>query len=840
MLVTSIVCLSLLTVAQAEPSNGETSFPFAMPGLDSTRSAIDVSSLGHPLGPPDRVHIRNGHFVDAESRRVRLLGVNLSFGANFPTHADAEALAAHLAKFGINAVRHHHMDSHDIWKNPPDGTRNLDPEKLERLAYLITQLGKRGVYSDLNIHVSRTFTEAEGFQQADRLCQYNKYTLYFIPRMRELWKQYARDLLTYTNPHTGKRLVDEPSVAMVEITNENDFSRWMLNPLATIPEAYHKPLTERWNLWLKKRYPSTEAMRKAWGEVAEPLGADLADFGDFSRSHAPWHLADHGSTKAVIRPDRSGPKEGQSAIRIGIDRVDGTTWHLELDRGGLSLEKGHVYTLSFWMKAADTREVEVQVARAAPPWNALGYVERITVDKTWRQFVRTFIADETVREQVRFIFKIGQSDATLWLSDPHLRTGGEVRCLPANQRFEDGSLRLPIAQSTKACQQDVRDFLISVEREFFEDTGRFLKQELKVTAPISGTQIDYVDLRSLAVLDYIDAHAYWEHPHWIGKAWTPRGWTIGNTPTVRSRQGGSLTGLAPDRVLGMPYTVSEYNQPAPSDYQVEMAPSFAILSALQDWDGAFIYSFQHGNQAWHGRRIQPFFDINGNPLVMALLPAAAMMYRRGDVSPCNETTAYRLGDRPSAWQAWQHRLGTDLRLGPAQGVGAPAVSAPDLVVSDTGEFTWDRRDPDKARFLLDTPRSKLACGFIALDTVRLGEVTLKTGRIGLGFGAVAVTSMDGAAVNESKRLLITTIAHAQNSGAIWNEKRNSVDDRWGISPPLVEIVPGEVTIRSGATAAFALDAAGARARQVPLVREGPTVRMALDPSHMAVWYELTR
>ena len=79
------------------------------------------------------------------------------------------------------------------------------------------------------------------------------------------------------------------------------------------------------------------------------------------------------------------------------------------------------------------------------------------------------------------------------------------------------------------------------------------------------------------------------------------------------------------------------------------------MGALQDWDAIFIYSFQHGSERWRARKIQSFFDVNGNPLVMGLLPAAAMMYRRADVAACREVVSQRLGDHTPSWQAGVHR-----------------------------------------------------------------------------------------------------------------------------------------------------------------------------------------
>ncbi|MBN1342686.1 MAG: carbohydrate binding domain-containing protein [Phycisphaerae bacterium] len=813
-------------------------FPFAMPALDASKTSVDVSALnGGPLGDKDRISVKDGHFVRADGQRVRMVGVNLSFGANFPTHEDAEAVAAHLAKFGVNVVRHHHMDSSDIWKWHKDGTREVDEAKLERLAYFVTRLGKHGIYSDINTHVSRTFTEKEGFPQADKLVRYNKYTLYFVPRMRELYKEYARRLLTYKNPHTGRRLVDEPSVAMVEITNENRFSPAGLSPLRDVPEAYHKPLQQRWNAFLKDRYGTTDALRKAWGQSSEPLGENIADFGDFSKGLAPWSLMDHGVSKAEAKVHRSGP-ENTSALQIQVDKVGPELFQLEFARHGLSLEADRLYTLSFWVKSSEPREVWVDVSRAGPPWNPLGFGRTIEVDRQWRRHQYVFRADETIKDKARYIFKIGGNKADLWLAEPRIRAGGDLLRVAKGASLEAGTIALPIDAPSAVCRNDVTDFMVQVETEFFKDTGRFLEDDLKVRCPIAGTQIGYVDLRALAVLDYVDAHTYWQHPRWAGQAWRAVGWTIGNTPTVLNPSGGSLPGLSNSRVLGLPYTVSEYNQPAPNEYQAEFMPSFAILGSLQDWDAIFIYSFQHGSDNWRARKIQSFFDVNGNPLVMGLLPAAAMMYRRGDVAPCREFITLRLGDHAPSWQAWVHRIGIDLKAGPRDRPNRSHARAPEPTVSDTGQVTWDNRHAETARFLLNTPRSKAAVGFTASSTIQLGEVTIETGPTRNGFGVITVTSLDGKPIEESKHVLVTTIAHAANTGMVWNEKRTSVENRWGISPPLVEIQPATIKVRCGATTAYALDAAGARAKKATVSREGPVLRVGLDPADHAIWYEL--
>src|SRR5690348_14119620 len=70
---------------------------------------VDASFLlPKPAGATGMVAVRDGHFFTGD-KRLRLWGVNFAFGANFPTHEQADGVARRLARFGINAVRLHHM-----------------------------------------------------------------------------------------------------------------------------------------------------------------------------------------------------------------------------------------------------------------------------------------------------------------------------------------------------------------------------------------------------------------------------------------------------------------------------------------------------------------------------------------------------------------------------------------------------------------------------------------------------------------------------------------------------------------------------------------------------------
>ena len=63
--------------------------------------------------------------------------------------------------------------------------QHLDAGQLERLDYLVAQLKKNGIYVNINLHVARSFTAADGFVDAGKLPPLGAVVNYFEPRMIE-------------------------------------------------------------------------------------------------------------------------------------------------------------------------------------------------------------------------------------------------------------------------------------------------------------------------------------------------------------------------------------------------------------------------------------------------------------------------------------------------------------------------------------------------------------------------------------------------------------------------------------------------------------------------------
>jgi hypothetical protein len=208
--------------------------------------------LDKPAGRDGGVVARDGHFYSG-GRRVRFLGVNFCFGANFPTHAEANVVAARLARFGINIVRFHHMDTQPFPGGIlTRGTEELNAEALDRMDYLIAALKKNGVYADLNLHVSHSFARALGLPGAEQAPTADKVIDLFDLQLIAAEKNYAKGLLTHVNAYTGKAYFEEPAVGIVEINNENTFFTWGGEQMIEgLPKYFMGELNGFWNQWLK-------------------------------------------------------------------------------------------------------------------------------------------------------------------------------------------------------------------------------------------------------------------------------------------------------------------------------------------------------------------------------------------------------------------------------------------------------------------------------------------------------------------------------------------------------------------------------------------------------------
>ena len=837
------IFVALLTFAVA-PLRAAELFPFVLPWDDASPSATNVSAwLEAPAGKGGFVTVKDGHLF-ANGKRFRIFGVNLAFGANFPTHDDAEKVAARMAKFGINCVRFHHMD----WQTAPGGIwakdqSGFDPGQLDRLDYFIAQLKARGIYTDLNLHVSRTYPDRPPAEKQGNP-SFDAGVDNFSPKMIALQKDFARALLTHVNPYTKNAYTDEPAVALIEINNENALlAQWHSGGLDKAAAPYRAELGAMWTEWLRKKYGDDGKLAGAWAVEAKPAGAELLKNGNFANGKDGWYFEQHEGAVAEITA-----KDG--VLRVDVRKAGAQGWHVQGYQSGLKLAGGEPLALSFRARAETKRRITISAMQAHEPWKSLASAE-VEVGPAWQPFRVLFTpsADDTNA-------RVGVSNlatATGWceFADLSLKPAGSDGSVP---RDPAGGVALftkaDIAGRTELARDDWQRFLWTIEERYWPGMYRFIREELKAKSLIVGTQLGWSPFLIQQHMDVIDSHAYWQHPHFPRRQWDLNDWTVKNLAMTGAADGGTLPGLALQRVAGKPYICTEYNHSAPNQFSAETFPLLCAYAALQDWDGVFAFAYSHRANDWAKGYFPGFFDIDQHPVKMATLPASLALFMRGDVSAAKTAaiasirhdiavaTAREHGPRLGAEQFGVKRMETFLhRVGVRQGDGenftaTPAPAGPKFT-SDTGELTWDTAD--KA-VTIDTPRSKGVLGFVERRSYELGGVRLDFAGTRTGFACVQLTVLDGADFKTAKRILITATGTTENTGMQWTGgKKESVGTKWGQAPSLVEGIAAKITLPlSTKLKAWVLDDRGQRRAEV-LFNDGV---LDLSPEHQTLWYEL--
>ncbi|TVS20650.1 MAG: hypothetical protein EA424_02875, partial [Planctomycetaceae bacterium] len=182
-----------------------------------------------------------------------------------------------------------------------------------------------------------------------------------------------------------------------------------------------------------------------------------------------------------------------------------------------------------------------------------------------------------------------------------------------------------------------------------------------------------------------------------------------------------------------------------------------------------------------------------------------------------------------------HRYGTTLDPAP---LPAPAArdEAPRVTVSDTGEVRFDR---ETGVLVVDSARSQAVIGMAGGRRVETRDVVFELDN---PFVVVTVSSLTDAPIATSERLLVTTVARAQNTGFRATEQDGRMFiGAHGHGPVMAEAVTGRLIFagRRGLTA-YVLEPTGARRRDGVIVPLQAGAGLDLSASGPAMHYEVIR
>ncbi|MFQ6131637.1 MAG: hypothetical protein ACE5R4_06345 [Armatimonadota bacterium] len=818
-------------------------YPWAFALDDPTLEEIDLSFLlDAPAGKHGFLTVRpDGHFYFEDGTRARFFGTNINSREACGDREQSERVAARLARYGINMVRLHSVDSR--WATLIDyergDSRHFNAEALDRYDYFVAQLKKHGIYVYFDLLDYRRFMDADGVKQAGDF-QHGwrnsiKGSSCYDPRMIELQKEYATELLTHRNPYTGLRYVDEPALVVLEITNENSVF-YMSNTSLTLP-TYFDDLRGRWNEWLLARYEDRDGLAAAWTNAE----GECALLGDEDPAA--------GTVQMPLQHLYADLRDASYVGEKSPARLNAMTRFLyEVQGAYFRTMHDHLRSIGVRIPITGTNQDFSDASNYA---NAT--CDFMSRNNYWHhpnlnaKPMFTFRNESVLRSDI-----IAEANPVANIASSTV--AGKPMIVPElNFPFpnEYRAECLPFMVAY-ACLQDWDGILYfayhpSEDRlSFFRNQSdpvrwgqvpmaalMFLRRDVetaKTYVEIGNSEVDVFSTRPRRTSDRYSPYRYLPYISKVRNAYFDEAYEGKADVVVAS--GHSAHGSYAQARRAIVFADSPYTDEAATKAD-RAASALATVPKLRATGGTGEAPLRFRGFMWPDRALSAAPD---TLLEAASLPGGAVRFgtttdgerclgfinKRFCVAP--HVSALQDGD-----PAWPHRLylaaASHWKL---PGAGAPE-EAGDVFRSDTGQLVLDR---GKGLFTIDAPAMRGAVGFLGdVGAVELGElrVVCRT-----PFASVTVIALDGKRLESSKRLLITAVARSENTGQAYYRNHTRVPEL-GRLPVLAEPVDCDLTLPGrGKWKAYALGPTGKRRTELSLDEGMLNTRPAESPWILAL------
>jgi hypothetical protein len=236
-------------------------FPFE-PGPDpfSANSVTDLRFLNERFaGEHGFIGVEGGQFIHGGN------GLPVRFWAvtGPPSElqgADLRRCARLLAKYGVNLVRIH--------VGYFDDRGEVDLARVKHSIEIVEAMKTEGIYTLFSVYFPLWLRPAPGtaWLQGYDGRQPPFAALFFNSDFQAQYRSWWTALLTTRSPATGRRLVDDPAVAGLEMLNEDSLFFWTLETEA-MPDPQAQLLEKAFGDWLVKRHGSLAAALARWEGV---------------------------------------------------------------------------------------------------------------------------------------------------------------------------------------------------------------------------------------------------------------------------------------------------------------------------------------------------------------------------------------------------------------------------------------------------------------------------------------------------------------------------------------------------------------------------------------------
>lgn len=396
---------------------------------------------------------------------------------------------------------------------------------------------------------------------------------------------------------------------------------------------------------------------------------------------------------------------------------------------------------------------------------------------------------------------------------------------------------------------DTLVFLYGLQREFYDRYVQAMRE-----AGYEGEILGSNWQAGQALSHFYNLHSDWrvgtiDRHNYFGGGSTKAGAKFNDATMLRAAGSGTLS-VGLQQAADRPFMLSEWIHVFPTEWGVE-GP--AILGAygygLQGWDVSYL--FQNRDSGGFSDRIgRDTWDATA-PQILGVFPAVARQVLRGDVKESEllaplyvhvpSLAQVKLGFTDRTTQEYDVKsFDTDKVPARALAVARCAVQFTDeyrdtpafdlgpfqkdgFLTSSTGQLRWKEAGNKKLSgyFTIDTPGTKAVVGFAEGQPCTLGEITITPQS---PYAAIYVTAQEpDKGISTSKKLLITAIARARNTGMTFNDAGDGLLDR-GKAPILMEPVKATIALsRPGTPRSVLLDHDGMRTQTTIQIHTGTLV-----------------
>jgi len=268
-------CLAALQLITASLKAQSKSIWFEFkPDQQNISNEISLETwLDKPAGKHGFVKMLGDRLIFEDGTPVKFWGTNL--GSDLPLMKPEEAVkwGEFLSRFGFNSVRFHKF----TWE-ATDGIHStiITDENWKNHDFLCNELRNKGIYYGWSHIYGHRIMAAD----SSRILAYKELAatkfpwshlngttaslVNFAEDLQNVNIELTVNMLNHINPHTGLRYADDPALSFIEFQNEdNIFWAAMEETLKQTP-TYRALLCKKFSGWLKTKYGSTDALKKAW------------------------------------------------------------------------------------------------------------------------------------------------------------------------------------------------------------------------------------------------------------------------------------------------------------------------------------------------------------------------------------------------------------------------------------------------------------------------------------------------------------------------------------------------------------------------------------------------